>query len=413
MPAETQPVAVLTLPAAAALALLRSPELAQYGWQIRASEARALQAGLRPNPEVSFRVEDVLGTGRFEGGREAQATLELAQAIELGGKRAARVAATTAAAGLATQEYEVKRVDVTAEVARRFIRVLAAQEIVALTDITVRLTKQSVSAVARRVEAGAESPLARAKARVEWARSRIAGEHAHHELAAARRELAATWADDQPRFERVDGPLFRRATVPEYTELATRLADAPTIARQLSERRLREAELRLAETRRIPNLTVSGGVRRLEGPGDEAFLFSVSLPLPFNDRGQGGVSEAHALLAKSDAAGQATSVRLRTLVFTVHQELQHAALALDTLDREIVPESKSSLALARSGFDEGRFSYLELLDAQRTLVAVERERITTAETYHQLVLELERLLGGPLHQDADLNTAEESRRRRP
>ncbi len=154
-------------------------------------------------------------------------------------------------------------------------------------------------------------------------------------------------------------------------------------------------------------------MRRLEGPGDEAFLFSVSLPLPFNDRGQGGVSEAHALLAKSDAAGQATSVRLRTLVFTVHQELQHAALALDTLDREIVPESKSSLALARSGFDEGRFSYLELLDAQRTLVAVERERITTAETYHQLVLELERLLGGPLHQDADLNTAEESRRRRP
>ncbi len=399
-PDVVDPTAALTLPAATALALLRSPELSQFAWQIRAEEARTLQTGLRRNPEVRLLVEDVLGTGRFEGAREAQVTLELAQTIELGGKRAARIGVASATERVAAQDYEVKRVEVATEVARRFIRVLAAQEIVALADTNERLAGNTVTAVGRRVEASAESPLASSKARVELARSHIAAEHAHRELTAARRELAATWADDDPRFARVDGPLFRRAAVPDYAALTSRLESAPEIARQLSERRLREAEIRLAETRRIPDLTLQGGIRRLEGPGDESFLFGVSAPLPVSDRGQGALAEARAMVAKSEAARRSTAVRLRTFVFTAHQELLHAAMALDSLDREILPESRNALALARRGFDEGRFSYLELVDAQRTLVAVERERITTAESYHQLVLEVERVLGTSLRGDA-------------
>lgn len=399
-PDVADPTAALTLPAATALALLRSPDLAQFAWQIRADEARTLQAGLRPNPEARLLVEDVFGTGKFRGVQQAQVTLELAQTIELGGKRAARIAVASAAERVSAREYEVKRVEVAAEVARRFIRVLAAQEIVALADTNERLATETVRAVGRRVEASAESPLASSKARVELARSRIAGEHAHHELAAARRELAAMWADDEPRFSRVEGPLYHRISFPDYAALTTRLDAAPEIVRQLSERQLRDAEIRLAETRRVADLTIQGGIRRLEGPGDESFLFGVSAPLPVSDRGQGALAEARALVEKSEAAHHSTAVRLRTLVFTAHQELLHAALALDSLDREILPESRNALALARRGFDEGRFSYLELVDAQRTLVTVERERITTAESYHQLVLELERVLGTSLRADA-------------
>jgi outer membrane protein, heavy metal efflux system len=387
----------LTLRDAVALALLRSPDLAEYAWQIRAAEARVLQASLRPNPEVSLLVEDVVGTGRFEGVREAQATLELAQIIELGGKRAARIDAASATERLATQEYELKRVEVLADVTRRFIRVLAAQEIVGLTAASMRLSQQTIDAVARRVEAGASSPLEDRKARIELARSTIVGEHAQHELAVARRELAATWASSEPQFERVEGNLLHRTRVPTYASFSERLSSAPEVIRQISERTVRETEIRLAETRRVPNLTILGGVRRLQGPGDESFLFGVRVPLPTSDRNQGGVAEARALLAKSEATSRATETRVATLLFAVHQELLHAALALDTLDEAILPQSEESLALARRGFAEGRFSYLELMDAQRTLVAVQKERIDTAEQYQRLVLELERLLGGPMN----------------
>jgi len=170
--------------------------------------------------------------------------------------------------------------------------------------------------------------------------------------------------------------------------------------RHLSETQVREAEIRLADSKRIPTPTVAAGVRRLEGPGDEALVFGVSVPLPLGDRNQGRRAEARALLAKTEEAGRTTEVRLRTLLFTLHQELRHAATALDALEGEIVPQAEETLSFSRRGFAEGRFSYLELADAERTLSAVRRERIETAVSYHSLVLELERVTGEPLEGEA-------------
>src|SRR5437899_891026 len=70
-----EPTAVLTLPQALALALLQNPELRAFAWEVRVAEARTLQAGLRPNPELGLDIENVAGTGAFQGGRSAETTL--------------------------------------------------------------------------------------------------------------------------------------------------------------------------------------------------------------------------------------------------------------------------------------------------------------------------------------------------
>jgi cobalt-zinc-cadmium efflux system outer membrane protein len=53
----------LTLRDALALAVKQSPDLASFSWEIRAREARALQAGLRPNPTFSAELENIGGSG--------------------------------------------------------------------------------------------------------------------------------------------------------------------------------------------------------------------------------------------------------------------------------------------------------------------------------------------------------------
>lgn len=65
--AADRETAILTLPKALARVLQSSPELAVYPYEIRAAEARTLQAGLRPNPVLSVEVENVLGNGAFWG----------------------------------------------------------------------------------------------------------------------------------------------------------------------------------------------------------------------------------------------------------------------------------------------------------------------------------------------------------
>jgi cobalt-zinc-cadmium efflux system outer membrane protein len=391
--ADSEPTGVINLPRILALTLTQSPELQSFSWQIRADEARMLQAGLLPNPSGELVVEDVLGTGRFRGGREAQVTLQLGQLIELGGKRAARTDVASRSRDVARGDYEMKRVDVLADATERFITVLEGQDALALARTNAELSQATVRTVERRVRVGAGSTLESKKAQIALARARVAEEDAAHELAIARTRLAAAWGSSTPSFERADGDLSARRHVPTFAALAGRIATSPEILRWVSERNLRQAEVGLANAKRIPDLSLSAGPRRHEGPDDFAFVFGVGVPLPLFDRNQGGVAEARALAGKTDAAARATEVRLRAVLFGLHQALLHAGHEIDALEKHILPDAQEALSISRQGFTEGRFSLLELLDTQRTFVDVKMEYLAAAARYHRFVLTIERLTG--------------------
>jgi cobalt-zinc-cadmium efflux system outer membrane protein len=393
---EDEPSGVLSRDAALGAALRRSPELGESGWELRAAEARVLEAERRPDPSVALVVEDALGTGSYWGGGQAQTTLEVNQVFELGGKRAARVDVAEHARGLANAERELKRIDVTAEVGRRFIRLLVAQQGADLAADNTARAERTLAAARRRVRAGADSALEEQRAAVAVERARIAGEHAEHLLAVARREMAATWGAVEARFERAAGDLFARRPVPAFDVLADALATAPEVDRNARERRLRDAELRLVAARRVPNVTIGGGLRRLEGPGVETFVFSVGVPLPFSNRNLGAIREAEALVGRADATRRTIAVRMRTALFGLYQELQHAGIELDGLERNVLPRARDAVGMSRNGFEEGRFSYLDLLEAERTLADVQRERIDVAGSYQLFLVEMERLIGAPI-----------------
>ena len=86
-----EPTGVITLRDAAAFALVNNPELRAFYLEIRAAEARKLQAGLLPNPKIGVEVEEFGGTDERRGFDSAETRIELGQLIELGGKRSKRV----------------------------------------------------------------------------------------------------------------------------------------------------------------------------------------------------------------------------------------------------------------------------------------------------------------------------------
>jgi cobalt-zinc-cadmium efflux system outer membrane protein len=391
-----EPTGVLTLREALALALTENPELAPFAWQARANEARVLQAGLRLNPELGLQVEDVLGTGDFSGGREAQTTLQLSQVIELGGKRAARAEVASQARGITRSEYELKRVEVLGDVTQRFIQVVANQHALDLALTNRQLAEDALRTVQERVTAGKGSALEERKAQVALARGEVLVEGARHELNAARKKLAASWRSTRPVFEKAEADLFARKPVPSFEEFAGRISKSPEIARWVSEKKLREAEIKLADARRVPNVTVGGGIRRLEGPSEQAFVLGFSMPLQFFDRNQGGAAEARALLGRTEAEQKAAEVRLGVVLLGLYEEMVHDVHVMEGLQKEILPKAEDALAISREGFAQGRFSYLEVLDAQRTIFDVKQEYIQTATSYHQFLVEMERLIGQPI-----------------
>jgi cobalt-zinc-cadmium efflux system outer membrane protein len=126
-PQPGEPTGVLTLRQALALARLRNPELASTAWEVRAGEARTLQAGLLPNPEVGVEVENFAGSGEFRGFDAAETTIALGQVIELGGKRLRRARVAALERDLAAWDYEATRLNVFTATAKAFVEVLGAQ----------------------------------------------------------------------------------------------------------------------------------------------------------------------------------------------------------------------------------------------------------------------------------------------
>ena len=394
--AQAQDAPPITLREALAAALLKNPSLQAQAYEARIAEARILQAGVRPNPELSVGAENFLGTGALSGVKSLETTLQLSQLIELGDTRARRIGAAEGERALATADAELKRVEVLAEVARRFTEAVADASRLATARNARELGEQTVAAVQARVAAGAASPVELNKARTTLAVLHIEEEHAEHELLVCRQSLAAILGEAQPNFGEARADLLALPALPAFEALAARLESSPLLTRFGTEARWREAQEMLARSLRRSGARVSGGLRRVEQSDDFGLVASVSIPLPVRDQTAGAVREARERRAQLDAAAQAQRLELRATLFALYQEMLHARTALDQLRKTVIPTAEETLALVTQGYRDGRFPLTELLGAQQSLGELRGQAVANAAAFHLHVITIERLLGAPL-----------------
>ncbi|HPD14831.1 MAG TPA: TolC family protein [Planctomycetota bacterium] len=392
-PEIEEPKGPLTLREALALALLHSPELAESAWDIRMAEARVLQAGLGPNPELGFDSEGFGGTRDKKGFGNAEGSLSLAYTIELGGKRLKRVRAAEAEGRLAAWDYETKRLDVLTATAKAFIALVAAQEQVALAEELVALAESILRNVAERVKAGKVSPLEEHKAKGELASARIAREQARHRVAAARRRLATFWGGAEPAFERAVGDLAAAAPPPPETSLAGLLAQNPDLERWADEAAQRRAALELEKANRWPDLNLSPGLGYFGESGAFAWLFGWALPLTVRNRNQGAILEATHSVAKAAEMRRAAEAKARAELAEAYSELAAAFEEIRGIRAEVLPAAQAAYDAASAGFREGKFPFLDVLDAQRTLFDARGNLLTALAEYHKALADVERLIG--------------------
>ncbi len=399
----TEPAGLLTVPTALAAALLNSPALAMFSWEVLAREARALQAGLRPNPEVRFEVEEFGGGGSRSAFDDSETTFLLGQLLELGDKRTKRQRLATLERDLAAWDYETRRLDVLTTVAKVFVVTLAAQEQVSLEEEQVQLAQEVLQTVARQVKAGAVSPVEETRAQVALASSKVRLSQRKRERTAAQLQLAATWGSTAVTFSSVSGDLETIVPPPSADDLRPHLIHNPDIARWSVEKEQRHAALELEQARQIPNVEVGAGVRYFNADTTAALVFETRMPLMLFDRNQGGIQEAHARLAKAEAEQRAAHVRTQATLAAAHQSLVSAFEQVSALRNSIIPQAQSAFEGVSQAYRRGRLRYLDVLDARRTLFTLRGQHVEALASYHAAVAEVERLIAEPL---AALNHAD-------
>jgi cobalt-zinc-cadmium efflux system outer membrane protein len=391
-----EPRGILRLDDALAATLLRSPELAAEAYEVRAREAALVQAGARPNPTLSVELEDFAGSGDFQGVDSAQTTLLLGQLVELGGKRAVRVALATAERDLASWDYETRRIDVLARTAGAFVDVLAAQERHRLAEDALGLARGMQRVVSSRLRAGAGSPAEEVRATVRVDVASVELEHTEHELATARQALAASWAAEQALFERAEGDLEQLPVVPSKEDLAQWIDASPAVVRWQTELAQREARRGRARSARVPDLAVFAGPRRLSGPDETALVVGVSVPLPIWDRNRGAIAEAEERVAQASAENRAARIRTVAEAEAARVGLQASSEEAELLRTRVIPGTERAVALLQRGYESGRFSHLEVVDAERVRLETREQYLRALTEAHHSAQQIERLTGVPL-----------------
>ena len=122
------------------------------------------------------------------------------------------------------------------------------------------------------------------------------------------------------------------------------------------------------------------------------------MPLGTRSRAQLDRSEADALFTSGEHRRSALRSDSYRLLFEKYQELLHARTEFESVRDRMLPTAEKSLALARRGFDAGRFPYFTLAQAQERLVALRARRIDAAARYRTLQAEID-LLGVPYSGD--------------
>jgi cobalt-zinc-cadmium efflux system outer membrane protein len=380
----------LTLSVAVDRAVASNPALGAERAAIRASEQQARLDGLAPPMTVGGEMENFAGTGELGGFDDAEFTVRVGKTFELGGKREARQALGSTQVALQGNELERRRLDIVTRTKHRFLEVLAQQARLSLAEQESALARETREAVAYRVKRGASPEADLPLAELAVARAELEQEDAAHELESARVTLAVLWGERSPSFTRAAGSVDTVPDVPAFETLVQRLESSPDQQLFSLEASRLDAQRRAAEASRKPDLTGTLGVRRLEAFDDQALVMSIAMPVGLAQRSDLALARGRAELESLEQRRKSVELERYQELFARYQELQHARHEFETVRDRMIPAAESALALARRGYDEARYSFLQVAAARNVLHALQKDRIAAATRYHRLLADIER-----------------------
>lgn len=380
-PAPT--VQPLTLAEAIRLALQFSPQIVANRQELAASDGTVIQAGARPNPEIQALIEDTRRESRTT-------TVQFSQPIELGGKRSARVSVAELGRAQTAVDVEGRRAQIRADVSDAFFGAVIAQERVQLAQASAELSGRAADAASKRVQAGKVSPVDETRAKVAHAGVRVELRQAQGELRSARQRLSALLGPAAPRAQVL---AWQSNALPALLSPDTSLTDVPALRQARLEVDRRQAMVELERARRIPDVTLTLGAKRDQQVGRNQTVIGLSIPIPVLDTNRGNLLQALRLHDKAEADLQATRIRVETEWTQLSERQRSAQAEVQALKEEVLPGAESAWQAATTGFELGKFSFLDALDAQRTLFQARAQYLRALNELYRTTADIDRLLG--------------------
>jgi len=313
--------------------------------------------------------------------------------FELGGKRAARRSIADGDLEEAALLLAADSTAVRAETRLRYAQAQAAQRRVLIAEQNLAIANELSSSVGRRVEAGAVSPAEGSRARAEVARGRLELHQSRVEASTFQSRLVSLWGGSEGEATELEPIRDSLPDLPSIESLDRMGARSASIRALESRVRTQDSRIRMQKSLASPDLGVSGGIRTNRGSGDESLVAGLSVPLPLFDRNAGNVAAAEAERAKVIAELAAAKRDQRLALGELLATVESARAVRESLRSEVLPEATRALDEIMSGYLRGRFNYVDVLEARRSVLTASQAEIHAFLTYSDAAARLERVLG--------------------
>lgn len=390
-PAQTSPApaAIFTLEQAISIALEKSPVIGASLARDAASIAARKQAGAFANPDIFAEAENAYGD--YDGLDEAEITYGVSQLVELPGKRGNRIRQAKAERARAHLGLDATRLDLIRDVTIAYAELAAAQQGIKILTEEFSLANAVRDSVAARVKAGKEPLVQQNKAEIARTASQIALTAATRNVGVKQQALAALLGDAKGNYVTALTSLPAIAPAQPLDSYMSRLANTPETRALETDVNKAQADLSLEKANAVPDPTITFGVKDLRGDDAKAFMAGVSVPFPVFNINRAGVNRAAHSLNASKYDQQSAHFAQGAALTTTHSDLANAYSMARALEQDVLPGAEQAFSFARQGYEAGKFSYFEVLDAQRTLFDARKQFNAAILDYHRQRAIIERL----------------------
>ncbi|SHN04679.1 outer membrane protein, cobalt-zinc-cadmium efflux system [Pseudomonas asturiensis] len=376
----------LSLPQALEAAFEKNPDLAAAQWEIGVAEGERQQAGLIPNPVASWEAEDTRSETRTT-------TVMLSQALELGGKRGARIEAASRGQDAARIELERRGNELRAEVVQAFYAAARAQAGLDLARQSRSLAERGLQVADGRVQAGKTSPVEATRAQVQLAETDLLVRRAETLKINSYRELARATGSPAASFSRLEYTDLSPGNAPPSARILTAINQTAELRLAQAQIDQRDAALGSERAKRVPDLTVSIGSQYSREDRERINVVGLSMPIPLFDRNQGNVLSAARRSDQARDLRNAVELKLRTQVQSALDQWANAAREVESFNQVILPAAQRAVDTATRGFEMGKFGFLDVLDAQRTLISARSQYLESLAMATDASVTVERIYG--------------------
>jgi outer membrane protein, heavy metal efflux system len=376
----------LTLKDAIGRALEREPGLRASRAQVEVTRGLRDQAGLRPNPSLSFSQQ------QEPGGADNQTRVELQWPLDLF-RKTGRVAVADREVEVSQRASADRERMLAAEVRLAYGQVAAAVRTLTVTDQLLQATTRQLTLISSRVDQGATPPLDRDMLRVEV--QRLEAERSLQVGTVERRVAELKRLLGMP----ADAPLTLRTALEDLVrqEIAvsanSNQSSASTARPDVleAEARVRAAEAQIDRAHREgrPDMSLFGMYMRMDaGFPQQGFSSTGALEpirsvfhyvsagamvtLPILNRNQGAVAAAEAERTAAAARVEAARLSAQSEVAAARARDEHARRALQAYSADAMALAGQNLAVIRQTYELGRGTLLDVLNEQRRYLDVER-----------------------------------------